>query len=118
MLFNIHIYFFNDKLILFIPSFFRLEPVEQGTPKSPWLLTQDLLKDGLRVLISEEGLFHGGYVSGIRPPDIYGVVVDGERGSRPRILSTEELLLVAVSLYVILIVCYRQLSSLLCSFEV
>ncbi|XP_059350502.1 protein winged eye-like isoform X1 [Daphnia carinata] len=63
-----------------------------STIKSPWLLTQDLLQDGLRVLIAEEGLFHGGSVSGIRPPDIYGVVVDGERGSRPRILSTEELL--------------------------
>lgn len=68
-----------------------------NTPKSPWLLTQDLLQDGLRVLISEEGLFHGGSVSGIRPPDIYGVIVDGERGSRPRILSTEELLHEAVS---------------------
>lgn len=50
------------------------------------------------MLISEqEGLFHGGTVSGICPPDIYGVVVDGERGSRPRILSTEELLHEAVS---------------------
>ncbi|EFX76319.1 hypothetical protein DAPPUDRAFT_322503 [Daphnia pulex] len=68
------------------------EPTKDTT-KSPWLLTQDLLQDGLRVLISEqEGLFHGGTVSGICPPDIYGVVVDGERGSRPRILSTEELL--------------------------
>ncbi len=76
-------------------KFIRRDP-EDG-PKSLWLLTQDLLQDGLRVLISEEGLFHGGSVSGIRPPDIYGVVVDGERGSRPRILSTEELLHEAVS---------------------
>ena len=56
------------------------------------LLTQDRLQDGLRVLIAEDGVFHGGSVRAIRPPDIYGVVVDGERGSRPRILSTEELL--------------------------
>ena len=59
---------------------------------SPWLLSQEMLQDGLRVLIAEEGLFRIGSVTGIRPPDIYGVVVDGERGSRPRILPTEELL--------------------------
>lgn len=81
------------------------------TIKSPWLLTQDLLQDGLRVLIAEEGLFHGGSVSGIRPPDIYGVVVDGERGSRPRILSTEELLHEAVS--VIFSTIFRRLFALL-----
>jgi len=64
---------------------------------TPWLLSQELLKDGLRVLIAEDGLFLGGSVTGIRPPDIYGVLVDGERCSRPRILSTEELLNDAVS---------------------
>ena len=48
------------------------------------------------MLIAEEGLFRGGAVQAIRPPDIYGVLVDGERGSRPRILSTEELLHEAV----------------------
>ena len=61
------------------------------------LLTQDRLQDGLRVLIGEDEVFHAGSVKAIRPPDIYGVVVDGERGSRPRILSTEELLTVGVS---------------------
>ena len=49
------------------------------------LLTQDRLQDGLRVLIGEDEVFHAGSVKAIRPPDIYGVVVDGERGSRPRI---------------------------------
>jgi hypothetical protein len=60
-------------------------------------LSQPQLQDGLRVLIAEDGLLHGGCVTCICPPDIYGVVVDGERGSRPRILSTEELLTEAVS---------------------
>ena len=32
----------------------------------------------------------------IQPPDIYGVVVDGERGSRPTILAQEEILRDAV----------------------
>ena len=54
------------------------------------------LRDGLRVLIAEGGLLLAGTVTGICPPDIYGVAVDGERGCRPRILSTEELLRQAV----------------------
>ena len=73
------------------------EEKEEEEKQGSWLLTQDRLQDGLRVLISEDGLFLGGSVTGIRPPDIYGVVVDGERGSRPRILSTEELLNAVVS---------------------
>ena len=48
--------------------------------------------------ITERNFFLGGCVTAIRPPDIYGVAVDGERGSRPRILSTEELLTEAVRL--------------------
>jgi len=68
----------------------------EGDPES-LLLTQERLQGGLRVLIGEDGVFHGGSVTDIRPPDIYGVVVDGERGSRPRILSTEELLEAGVS---------------------
>lgn len=61
-----------------------------------WKLKQEALTDGLRVLIAEDGLFVAGTVTGICPPDIYGVAVDGERGCRPRILSTEELLREAV----------------------
>lgn len=61
-----------------------------------WTLRQEALGDGLRVLIAEDGLLLAGTVTGICPPDIYGVAVDGERGCRPRILSTEELLRLAV----------------------
>ena len=74
------------------------EPVFDVDKQSQWQLTQDLLQDGLRVLIAEEGLFRGGAVTCIRPPDIYGILVDGERGSRPRIFSTEELLQEAVNI--------------------
>nr|SVE84268.1 EOG090X06NC [Daphnia pulex] len=52
------------------------EPTKD-TNKWPWLLTQDLLQDGLRLLISgQEGHFHGGTLSGISPPEFYGVVDD------------------------------------------
>ena len=37
-----------------------------------------------------------GYIQAIQAPDIYGVVVEGERGSRPKILAQEEILRDAV----------------------
>jgi hypothetical protein len=48
--------------------------------------------DGLRVLVFKDGLFYEGAVKGIRPPDVYGVVVDNARGNRPYIYSQEEML--------------------------
>lgn len=43
-----------------------------------------------RVLTSMGGLFYAGVLSPIQPPDIYSVVLDGERGNRPHIMSREE----------------------------
>eukprot|EP00106_Octopus_bimaculoides_P001165 XP_014768607.1 PREDICTED: serine-rich adhesin for platelets-like [Octopus bimaculoides] len=54
------------------------------------------LKDGLRVLLFRDGLFYEGEVKAIRPPDVYGVVIDNERGNRPHIYSQEEILKDAV----------------------
>jgi len=50
-------------------------------------LTSDDLRDGLRVLLRLGGHFHTSRVTEISPPDIYGVVVDKERGNKPHILS-------------------------------
>ena len=60
-------------------------------------LTSDDLRDGLRVLLRLGGHFHTSRVTEISPPDIYGVVVDKERGNKPHILSREEVLQQAVS---------------------
>lgn len=43
-----------------------------------------------RVLTSMGGLFYAGVLSPIQPPDIYSVILDGERGNRPHIMSREE----------------------------
>merc|ERR1719300_2236369 len=59
-------------------------------------LTSDDLRDGLRVLLRLGGHFHTSRVTEISPPDIYGVVVDKERGNKPHILSREEVLQQAV----------------------
>lgn len=56
------------------------------------MINKEDLCDGLRVLFFMEGLFYESAVKAIQPPDVYGVVVDGERGSRPHIMSQEELL--------------------------
>lgn len=60
------------------------------------VIDQDELKDGLRVLLFKDGLFYEGAVLGIRPPDVYGVIIDNARGNRPLIYSQEEILKDAV----------------------
>ncbi|XP_057213780.1 BAH and coiled-coil domain-containing protein 1 isoform X2 [Triplophysa rosa] len=61
------------------------------------ILTKEILRDGLKVLISKEDeLLYAAYVHTLDLPDIYSVVVEGERGNRPRIYSLEQLLKEAV----------------------
>jgi hypothetical protein len=45
-----------------------------------------------------DGLFHEGELKAIRPPDIYGAILDNERKTRPHYYSQEEILKEAVSL--------------------
>ena len=55
-------------------------------------LNEDNLVDGLRVLVRIEGHFYPGRLNAINPPDIYGVLLDNERGFKPHIYAREELL--------------------------
>ena len=73
----------------------RLEP-EPETGESCLLSECDLV-DGLRVLLRLGGHFYTSRLTEISPPDIYGIVVDKERGNKPHILSREEVLSKAVS---------------------
>jgi len=52
--------------------------------------------DGSRVLLRLESVMYPGRVTSILPPDIYGVMVDRERGNKPHVFSREELLSRAV----------------------
>ncbi|KAL3876603.1 hypothetical protein ACJMK2_034427 [Sinanodonta woodiana] len=54
------------------------------------------LRDGLRVLLFSDGLFHEGSVKAIQPPDIYGVSLENERKTRSHIYSQEEILQEAI----------------------
>lgn len=73
--------------IIFFIEFFLWFP----EPKT-CIIDQDELVDGLRVLVFKDGLFYEGAVKAIRPPDVYGVIIDNARGNRPYIYSQEEIL--------------------------
>uniref|UniRef100_A0A672M8W1 BAH domain and coiled-coil containing 1 n=1 Tax=Sinocyclocheilus grahami TaxID=75366 RepID=A0A672M8W1_SINGR len=61
------------------------------------ILTKEILRDGLKVLISKEDeLLYAAYVHTLDPPDIYSVIVEGERRNRQSIYSLEQLLQEAV----------------------
>ncbi|KAA8582582.1 hypothetical protein FQN60_006253 [Etheostoma spectabile] len=61
------------------------------------VLTKELLTDGLKVLISKEDeLLYAARVHTLELPDIFSVVIYGERGNRPRIYSLEQLIQEAV----------------------
>lgn len=50
-----------------------------------------------RILFRMDGYFYPGKIQEISPPDIYGVLVDHERGNKPHILTREEILNEVVS---------------------
>lgn len=60
------------------------------------LQVEDLVS-GARIMILQDGLLYAGNLSPITPPDVYGIHIDGERGTRPHICCQEELLTQAVS---------------------
>ena len=78
------------------PSLKQRLPVPCAGPQLCVIKETDLV-DGLRVLVKLEGHFHPGKIQAISPPDIYGVLVDKERGNKPHIFSREEVLREAVS---------------------
>ena len=80
---------------------------ENTVPRPP--LAEELV-DKLRVLVPNEGLLSAGHVTPLSPPDIYGVVLDGEGKNKPRIYSREEILMESVS------VLLHSLCAFLCAF--
>ena len=58
------------------------------------------LIDGLRILVKLGCHFYPGGLTEISPPDIYGIIIDKERGNKPHIFSTEEIIKDAVILII------------------
>ena len=55
------------------------------------------LKDGLRLLILQEGKFWPARLNSTKLPDVWGLVMDRQRGNRPIILPRDDILKEAVS---------------------
>ena len=55
------------------------------------------LKDGLRMLILQEGKFWPARLNSTKLPDVYGVTMERQRGNRPIILPRDDILKEAVS---------------------
>ena len=90
----------KKKTVTSIASVVTTAPAPPDTGDQPLAgcgLTSADLTDGLRVLLRLGGHFHPARLTEISAPDIYGVVVDKERGNKPHILSREEVLQRAVS---------------------
>ncbi|NXJ98357.1 BAHC1 protein, partial [Corythaixoides concolor] len=78
-----------------------LAGVARGGRRSPLphacAIQKEDLRDGLHILIpKEDSLLYAGSVRTIQPPDIYSIIIEGERGNRQRIYSQEQLLQEAV----------------------
>ncbi|KAJ8402669.1 hypothetical protein AAFF_G00367520 [Aldrovandia affinis] len=69
-----------------------------GTPAPrKCVIEKEELKDGLKVLIPmDDKLLYAGHVNTVHSPDIYKVMVEGERGNRPHIYCLEQLLQEAI----------------------
>ena len=57
---------------------------------------------GLRLLTKIGCHFYPGRLTEISPPDIYGIIIDKERGSKPHIFSREEVIKEAVIVLIII----------------
>ncbi|KAM6297555.1 LOW QUALITY PROTEIN: BAH and coiled-coil domain-containing protein 1 [Aegotheles albertisi] len=69
----------------------------RSPPPHACAIQKEDLRDGLHVLIpKEDSLLYAGSVRSVQPPDIYSIIIEGERGNRQRIYSQEQLLQEAV----------------------
>ena len=62
------------------------------------------LTDGLRILILQEGRFWPARLNSTQLPDVYGIVVEKQRGNRPLILPRDDILKEAVSCLLTLLI--------------
>ena len=62
-------------------------------------LTEHDLSDGLKLLYLQEGRFWPASLNSTQLPDVYGIVMEKQRGNRPQILPRDDILREAVSLF-------------------
>ena len=64
-------------------------------------LMENDLRDGLKLLILQEGRFWPARLNSTQLPDVYGIVMEKQRGNRPQILPRDDILKEAVRPYLI-----------------
>ena len=62
-------------------------------------LMENDLRDGLKLLILQEGRFWPARLNSTQLPDVYGIVMEKQRGNRPQILPRDDILKEAVRPY-------------------
>ena len=80
----------------------HIPEVSQSPKSGSCILTESDLVEGLRLLLRVGSHFYAGRLIEISPPDIYGVVIDRERGNKPHIFSRQEIIRDAVSVHSVL----------------
>ncbi|KMZ05181.1 uncharacterized protein Dsimw501_GD18436, isoform E [Drosophila simulans] len=56
------------------------------------LTSEHLYREETRVLTDMGGLFYAGVMKPLRPPDVYSITLDGERGNKSHVMSREDIL--------------------------
>ncbi|XP_070143531.1 protein winged eye isoform X1 [Drosophila kikkawai] len=63
-----------------------------GIDRELQLTSEHLYRDETRVLTDMGGLFYAGVMKPLRPPDVYSITLDGERGNKSHVMSREDIL--------------------------
>ena len=69
-------------------------------------LTEHDLSDGLKLLILQEGRFWPASIHSTPLPDVYGIVMEKQRGNRPQIQPRDDILREAVRHLLVLFIAY------------
>ncbi|XP_052126700.1 trinucleotide repeat-containing gene 18 protein isoform X2 [Frankliniella occidentalis] len=70
-------------------------PLKVSNDPTSCVLTAEILETAdfpARTLTAQGGLFYAGLLNAVMPPDLYSIILHGERASRPNIYSREEIL--------------------------
>lgn len=68
-----------------------------GIDRELQLTSEHLYREETRVLTDMGGLFYAGVMKPLRPPDVYAITLDGERGNKSHVMSREDILKDTVS---------------------
>ncbi|XP_020799641.1 protein winged eye isoform X7 [Drosophila serrata] len=63
-----------------------------GIDRELQLTSEHLYREETRVLTDMGGLFYAGVMKPLRPPDVYSITLDGERGNKSHVMSREDIL--------------------------